>query len=196
MTGIYKITNLLNGKCYVGSSIEIGRRWKQHIGMCLSTSRYSQYPLYRAFMKYGTDNFDFEVLEECEPEELINKERYYYNLLRPEYNCIYPNENPILSPVVRARHPGKCKAAWKYRSEESKAKAFENIKKGSGSAGSNKFKGVKIQAIELETGNVTFFNSLYEAEKTLSIPRQSISQILNENHARKQAKGYRFERCV
>jgi len=196
MTGIYKITNLKNGKCYVGSSVEIGRRWKQHIWLCLSSRKCRNYPLYRAFMWHGTDNFSFEVLEECEIEELIDRERYYYNLLEPEYNNMYPEGNPVVSPVAKARFLIKCKKSWETRSEESRAKALENLKKGSDSAGSNKFKGVKIQAIELETGNVTFFNSLYEAEKALSIPRASISQILSENHARKQAKGYRFERCV
>ena len=195
MTGIYKITDLKNGKCYVGSSVEIGRRWKQHIWMCLGSSKCRNYPLYRAFTWHGTDNFSFEVLEECEIEELIDRERYYYNLLKPKFNRICPRGNPKRRPVLKAMKPRKCKIVRKEESEESKAKTLENKKKGSASAGSNKFKCLPIKAIELKTGNVTIFNSLYEAEKSLSIQRASISQILNENHARKQAKGYRFERC-
>lgn len=73
MTGIYKITNKINGKCYIGQSINIKQRWKAH------RSRYQvdDYPLYRAMRKYGLENFNFEVIEECSQNELNDKEIYW-----------------------------------------------------------------------------------------------------------------------
>ena len=71
MIGIYKITNKINGKCYIGQSINIEQRLKDHRN-CKANK-----PLYRAFKKYGIENFDFEVLEECSKEELNEKEIYY-----------------------------------------------------------------------------------------------------------------------
>lgn len=81
IVGIYKITNLLNNKCYVGQSRNIYRRWQSH--------RYANdsYPLHAAMKKYGAKNFSFEILEECDTDELNEKESYYIQKFQPEYNC-------------------------------------------------------------------------------------------------------------
>jgi group I intron endonuclease len=57
-SGIYKITNLLNNKVYIGQSKNIPNRFKGHI-----RQRSRNYPLYNSFRKYGIDNFKFEVIE-------------------------------------------------------------------------------------------------------------------------------------
>lgn len=89
MIGIYKITNQLNGKCYIGQSIDIKMRWIQHL-YC-GKNNIQKGKLYPAMFNDGIDNFQFEVLEECNlsQEELNNKERYwinYYNSFNNGYN--------------------------------------------------------------------------------------------------------------
>lgn len=74
--GIYKITNLINGHSYIGQSICIEQRWKNHKHY---NKEREDYPLYRAFRKYGIDNFSFEIIEECEPNLLDEKEIYWIN---------------------------------------------------------------------------------------------------------------------
>lgn len=78
MVGIYKITNKINGKCYIGQSIHIEKRWTvhKHDAFFKGGSNYD-YPLYQSMRKYGLDNFAFEVIEECSVEELDEKEIYY-----------------------------------------------------------------------------------------------------------------------
>ena len=76
MIGIYKITNLLNNKCYVGQSVCIEKRFAQHKSP-YEQQRHSELPLYKAFLKYGIQNFSFEVIEECKEEELDVKEQQY-----------------------------------------------------------------------------------------------------------------------
>ena len=73
--GIYKITNLINGKSYIGHSKHILQRWTQH----RYDSKTKQLPLYRAIRKYGIENFKFEILEECKVENLSKIEDYYIN---------------------------------------------------------------------------------------------------------------------
>ena len=73
MMGIYKIENLVNGKIYIGQSINIERRWQGH-RKGIKSRVDKEKPLYRAMNKYGIENFSFEVLEECEEEELDEKE--------------------------------------------------------------------------------------------------------------------------
>lgn len=75
MIGIYKITNQINNKSYIGQSIDIKRRWRDHKSKWVN----QDYPLQKAFKKYGIENFSFEVLEECKIEELNEKEIYYIN---------------------------------------------------------------------------------------------------------------------
>ena len=104
MIGIYKIENKINGKVYIGQSINIKIRWQQHKREANCNRRNA--PLYNALRKYGLDNFTFEVLEECSQELLNEKEIFWiahyksndrdfgYNVLAGGQNggILYPNE--------------------------------------------------------------------------------------------------------
>lgn len=87
MIGIYKITNILNNKVYIGQSASIKSRWCNH--KCgLRTNTHSSRHLQSSWNKYGEENFNFEVVEECSIEELNDKESYYidfHNSLNPEF---------------------------------------------------------------------------------------------------------------
>lgn len=101
MVGIYKITNLINHKVYIGQSANIEQRWKEH-RKNINSKRLYHYPLYRALRKYGVDNFSFEVIEECKKEELNSLEKQYikqYDSIAPRgYNCTFGGETSV--PLV------------------------------------------------------------------------------------------------
>lgn len=90
MTGIYKIENLINGKKYIGQSTNIEKRWnKEKTGAFNKNDSAYDYPLSRAFRKYGIENFSFEVIEECPRDSLNEKEQYwvvYYDSFFNGYN--------------------------------------------------------------------------------------------------------------
>ena len=69
--GIYKIQNKINGKCYIGQSINLGKRLRRHTYQYV----HSHFPcaLYKAFRKYGIENFTFEVLYKIENPQLCIK---------------------------------------------------------------------------------------------------------------------------
>ena len=74
MTGIYKITNLVNGKMYIGQAVDIEERWIRHKrDWKIDKTKV----LYKAIRKYGIENFSFEIIEECSEKELSNLEIYY-----------------------------------------------------------------------------------------------------------------------
>lgn len=103
--GIYKITNLINGKCYIGQSVNILNRWRHHQASSQNSSdKKYDYPLYRAFRKYGLENFTFEILEECSPELLdILEENYIekYDSIYNGYNQVRVNQGGIkLTPLI------------------------------------------------------------------------------------------------
>ena len=97
---IYKITNLNNNKSYIGSSIDPSERFHQHyISSINVSSPVYDYPLYKAFRKYGIDNFTFQILEECPLLEMQKKEKesiVFYNSLTNTgwgYNQTLDTEN-------------------------------------------------------------------------------------------------------
>lgn len=88
MCGIYKITNLINNKKYIGQSIDIEKRWQRHKIEAQKSN--PQEILYQAIQKYGIDNFKFEVIEECNSEQLNQREIYwiaYYHTFIKDNKC-------------------------------------------------------------------------------------------------------------
>jgi group I intron endonuclease len=84
MSGIYKIENLINGDLYYGSSKNIQKRWKTHRNQ-LSRGKHGNFHLQRAWIKYGSHNFIFEVIEECSLDILLEREQHYLDM-NPKYN--------------------------------------------------------------------------------------------------------------
>lgn len=81
-SGIYLIKNKINNHSYVGMSKDIKNRWKHHCHESNNpNSKEYQKTLYRAFRKYGVENFEFIVLEYCVEEQLREKEIYWINKL-------------------------------------------------------------------------------------------------------------------
>ena len=76
ISGIYKITNNVNGKFYIGSSQNISRRWYDHKRELRIQKHHNKY-LQRAWNKYWEENFSFEIVEECKVEELSDREQLY-----------------------------------------------------------------------------------------------------------------------
>ena len=79
--GIYKIVNSINGKLYIGSALNIMTRFATHKHLLFEGKHFNLH-LHNAWDKYGSDNFLFEILEECDKECLKDKEEYYIQTLK------------------------------------------------------------------------------------------------------------------
>lgn len=77
---IYKITNLINNKVYIGKTERtVNKRWKEHVKNA-KTDKYQNIILYRAMRKYGIDNFKVEAIDEVSNfEDLDEREIYWIN---------------------------------------------------------------------------------------------------------------------
>jgi len=83
ISGIYKITNVINGKVYIGQSIDIYNRWNsEKHGYGVSGH------LLNAMTKYGKDNFKFEIIKECE-NDLLNIAETFFILCYCSFNPNY-----------------------------------------------------------------------------------------------------------
>jgi group I intron endonuclease len=97
-SGIYKIENIINLKCYLGSSVDIKRRWRQHLGN-LRCDKHTNRHLQSSWNQYGEGNFTFSVLEHCPAEALVSREQFYFNTLHPELNL-----NPLAATNLGFKH--------------------------------------------------------------------------------------------
>ena len=76
-TGIYKITNLENGMCYIGQAVNIADRWRQHVKRGTGADTPTRNKLYPAMLEFGVENFTFEIVEECGKELLNEREQFW-----------------------------------------------------------------------------------------------------------------------
>lgn len=98
-SNIYIITNLVNDKKYIGQSIDVSSRWRQHVKDSKNNRLKSRY-LYSSFNKYGIKNFNLETIEENVPINRIDeREKYwisYYNTFAPNgYNLTHGGEGSL-----------------------------------------------------------------------------------------------------
>ena len=85
ISAVYKITNTVTGDFYVGSSIDVKRRWTSH--KCPSRwNKYKNNPMYLDMKKYGLDKFSFQIIIEVEIEQLKEVEQQFIEKLQPTYN--------------------------------------------------------------------------------------------------------------
>ena len=81
-TGIYKLTEIATGKCYVGQAANIADRWKQHIKRGVGADTPTRNKLYPAMIAAGPENFTFEVIEECDRALLDEREDYWQDYFK------------------------------------------------------------------------------------------------------------------
>lgn len=127
--GIYEIVNTANGKRYVGSSVDVEKRWKHHLWR-LGRKDHHSVVLQRAWDKYGECSFKFSILHECEADDLLIIEQSEINL-KSEYN-ISPvagsNEGHRWTEEQKIAHRAS-KRAYYEGNDEVKEKISEGVRK-------------------------------------------------------------------
>ena len=83
-TGIYRWTDVISGKSYVGSAIDLSRRLKDYFNMSYLEREVKKNNslIYKALLKHGYSCFKLDILEYCEPSVLISREQYYFDSLK------------------------------------------------------------------------------------------------------------------
>ena len=184
--GVYKITNLVNYKVYIGQSINIVNRWKDHVH-ALNRNDSSCTLLQRAWNKYGEENFSFEILELCAEEQLDEIEIKYieiYDALNPEkgYN-IEPggNKNKHLSDETKQRlresHLGK------HHTDEAKCKMSESrTGEGNGMYGRRHTEEAKQKMSVARKGKLAHPISDYQRERA---SQANLGKVVSEETRKK-----------
>lgn len=167
ITGIYKITNIINKKCYIGSALSIYRRMNDHKNRLNKNYHFNSH-LQNAWNKYGEKNFIFEVLEECDEKLLVNREEFWIRKLNANDKLFGYNKRIDCSTNrgIKASEETKEKLRKSHlghkRSKEANDKIIASQKK-------------RVCQITLSGKLKKIYDSLIEAEEKTGIGRTSIS---------------------
>lgn len=125
--GVYQITNTITGDAYIGQSVNIPRRVKEHF--CVNSKPLT--PVKEAVVKYGKENFSVTVLEPCEDKSMLyERELYWIEKLQPTYNVRMGGPGDPSwkqSEEVKERIRAASIRQWQTMPEETKAKIRKNL---------------------------------------------------------------------
>jgi predicted GIY-YIG superfamily endonuclease len=119
-SGIYMIS--CNKRFYIGSSKSLYDRLLEH-RLKLTGNYHSNDFMQKAFNKYGITKFEYEILEFCNPDERIKREKYYIDSLKPEFNLqldpvlktlsLYSKQK-LSKSIIKGKSEGKYKTKFDY----------------------------------------------------------------------------------
>lgn len=114
MPAIYKISSIRKpDRYYIGSAIDPAQRWKRHLND-LAHNKHCNNFLQAHYNAWSVNDLKFEIIEECSPEELIPREQFYIDTLKPMMNLSKIAGSRVGLPLSFATRE-KLKTGWKHR---------------------------------------------------------------------------------
>lgn len=190
--GIYKIKNIVNNKIYIGSSSNINKRKTAHFSY-LKRNNHPNKHLQNSYNKHGKNNFEFNILEICTIDDIIQKEQYYIDKFLPHYNKRIiaesnfgwrPSEEYIKKFSIKMTGEGNYFYGLKH-SDESKLK-MRLAKLGKPSKKSL-FPGKSISKYSLNMQFIENYKTLKECATKNNLPYKWFIETINNNP---EYKGY------
>ena len=187
MYQIYKITNQKNGMVYIGSSIEVERRWRQHKEASINEKdHHYNYPLMIAFREFGIANFTFEIVDTLPDHQAMIKAEHDWIV---KENCVVPNgynqthqtDSPLLDPAIAKKMSDTKRAKYGKRvceidEDKNILEIWDSLAEAGEKTGLDRFKISDVcNGKRLTTGN-RVFRFLDEADKIL-IPVEKVNQV-------------------
>lgn len=204
MAYIYKITNLINNKCYIGKTLNtIQERWREHCSDYKKRDEEKR-PLYSAMSKYGIENFKIEEIEQCNEDIVNDREKYwieYYGSFKNGYNATiggdgraYIDRELVIKTYNELQNLKKSAKILNIDTGHlSKILKENNIEVKSSKEVQNEEYGKEIAMIDLKTNVIIkTFISLADAARYIKEQTNSTAEIKGMTvHIRQVAQGKR-----
>lgn len=180
--GIYRWINKVNGKTYIGSSANLGKRLSNYYNLSYISS--GNMSINKALIKYGYSSFALEILEYCDRKDILVREQYYLDLCKPEYN-ILKVAGSNLGYIHSENTLAKMKESRLNWTEEQKAKIINHLKNHNSSEDQreksrqrmidlNKSKGVSIDILDTTTNELSSYSSIRQAAEAVGCVHRTI----------------------
>lgn len=172
---IYLIINKQDGHKYIGQTTQLmNKKWQEHIQEAL---RMSAKPLHSAMRKYGNHHFMIKQIDECDSSLLDEKEQYWIQQYKPEYN--FQKEEIIEEPKEESIPKPKKQSSWGVFTDKNR--------------GNGKHSGIRIQGLNIETGEIREWDNARDAAEELTGDRSKNSNILLSAKKGYKCYGYRWK---
>jgi group I intron endonuclease len=177
-SGVYRWTNLTTGSIYIGSSIDLGRRFREYYRYDLLANKRANSIIHRALLKYGYSFFSVEVLEYCNKEETFTREQFYLDLLKPAYNIYksagvyagYKHSDEIRREMSESRRGVNNSFYGKKHTDEAKLA----IRTAALNRDKYPVPGIIVDITDLETNITTSYDSIRKAAKDIGSDLKTI----------------------
>lgn len=173
--GIYRWVNKENGNSYVGSSVNLSRRLGDYFYKYKKkeSERRWNMVIYRALWKHGPSGFRLEILEYCDPKDVIIREQYHLDTLKPIYNNLGTAYSNIgYKHTEKAIDKMKAAHLGRIVSDETKAKLRKNLME------LNTRKAFSMEVINTETKIRTMYPSIREVAKALNTNHTTVRNYI------------------
>lgn len=126
---VYKISNDIDGKFYIGSTNNLIKRYYTHINH-IRTNKNTCVKLIRAVIKHGEDNFKFEIVCECPVDKILETEQEYIDILQPHYNIAkIAGSNLGIKRTEEVKQKKSVSQKNNWKDEDYRIKHLENLSK-------------------------------------------------------------------
>lgn len=189
--GVYQIRNTANGKIYVGSAVDMRRRWYEHASR-LRSGKHHSIALQRAWYKYGGDAFVFSPLLICSKSDILFYEQRALDALRPEYNM-----SPTAGNSAGVKHSAETRARMSAANSGKKLSEVHKARIAESNRGGTRTEETKKRMAEARTGTTHSPEtraklSRINAEKTMPAEvRAKISAKLKGTPKPERSEGHR-----
>lgn len=183
--GIYMWTNNLNGKKYVGSSVNLRRRLLEYYNVNRLLNEKSM-PICHSLLKHGYQNFSLTILEFCNIDSLVSREKHYFDVYSPEYNILKTPGSPDRGKGWTHSEAAveKIRLAANKRAESSEYLAKMSADQTSG---------MQVEVTDVETQTTTTYHAIRAAARALSIDKRYIEHYIYLNQDRPVLDKYTFK---
>ena len=190
---IYKITNIINNKHYVGSTKALYFRIKKHINL-LTNGKHTNKYLQRSWNKYGENNFKIEIVELCKEEDLRVREQYYLDNNFGHYNLA---KDSISTLGYKWSEESKTNFSIKKRGIKFSDDHKKSLKENSfwkNKRGILHTRSKRVTQLTLEGNFIKEFGSIKEAERITKVRSKSISSACLGRY--KTAGGFKWKHSI
>lgn len=202
-SGIYRWTHKESGKYYIGSAVDLGRRFSNYFSYPWIISQAKSSIICKSLLKYGYSEFSLEIIEYCDIKDTIKREQFYIDSLNPEYNIL-----KIAGSRLGSKHSAETKAKIvlaltgrktslttksKQRiarlgiphDDATRAKLKEHLTQLNKNMLAKK-KGIKVTVLDLETNITSEYDSIRKAAQSIG----SYANVLIRYEKLQLDKGY------
>ena len=170
--GIYRWINNINKNTYIGSSINLSARLYTYYS--LRSLAKSNRPTEQALLKHGFSNFSLEILEYCDAKVLLEREQYYLDKLKPEYNIVEK-----AGSIIGYKHTEETLRKMRnfIYSDEILAKKKLSTKNAIPLAA----RSIPILVKNINTKEINEYKSITETAKVIGVTKSAVSQAVKRN---------------